>query len=418
MEIRFWSFFYFTLHGYYILSTAKNTVFQYDQQAKTIFIRPKRANSFFVEEVLKGNLERECYEEICSKEEAREVFENNQKTEEFWNIYYDGDQCKSNPCQHGGSCKDKIGGYSCKCTDMYTGQNCEKDVSECPSGGPLVCEHYCRTLPDSYRCFCARGYKLHSDGRRCIPQAQDPCGNVKVSSENSTSRSMNQNDPFCPKGICPWQVNFVDSAGEVICHGVILGKRSILTSAHCMTTHPDLDLVIGHSEEKINASRQTKMTFHNRYMAGNPGDDLAFLELKEPIALGPKTFQLCLPDKDFSENILMKSGKEGVVVGGASKPLYLSLDVCHSKLNLSFSLTNKMFCMEEREPEGIRCLMQRKECDLTSGSPVATVEGNTAFLTGLFLSQSDCNDGLVFTKISRYLPWIRKQLLSTEKVQT
>lgn len=179
--------------------------------------------------------------------------------------------------------------------------------------------------------------------------------------------------------------------------------------------------IAGHSNETINASQVIKRTLHNRYSTGNPDDDLAFLELKEPIALGLDTIQLCLPEKDFSENILMKTGKEGVVVGGANKPSYLSLDVCHSKLNLSFSLTNKMFCMEEKEPEGIRIQKKNKtksECDLTSGSPVATVEGNTAFLTGLFLSQGDCHRGLVFTKISRYLPWIRRLLLSTEAVQT
>lgn len=178
--------------------------------------------------------------------------------------------------------------------------------------------------------------------------------------------------------------------------------------------------IAGHTNDKINASQLTKRTLHTRYSTGNPNDDLAFLELKEPLALGLGTIQLCLPEKDFSENILMKSGKEGVVAGEASNALYLPLDVCHSKLNLSFSLTNKMFCMEEREAEGIRTRSQykKKECDLTSGSPVATVEGNTAFLTGLFLSQSDCNQGLVFTKISRYLPWIRKLLLSTEAVQT
>ncbi|XP_034156115.1 coagulation factor X-like [Pangasianodon hypophthalmus] len=417
MDFQLWSFFCFTLHSYYLLTIADQTVFQSDPQAKTIFIRPKRANTFFVEEILKGHLERECYEERCNKEEAREVFEDNEKTEEFWNIYYDGDQCKPNPCQHGGTCKDKIGGYSCKCTDMYTGHNCENDVSECPSGGPLVCEHYCRPLPESYRCFCARGYNLHSDGRSCIPWAQDPCGNVRVSSD-STSRNMTQNDPICPQGKCPWQVTFVDVGGDVICHGVILGRRSILTTAACMTTDKDLSLIIGHSNEKINASQVTN-TPHGRYLTGNPDDDLAFLELKEPIALGPGTIQLCLPEKDFSENVLMKSGKEGMVVGGANKLSYLSLDVCHSKLNLSFSLTNKMFCMEGREPEGIvRRQHKKKECDLTSGSPVATVEGNTAFLTGLFLSQNDCSQGLVFTKISRYLPWIRRLLLRTEAVQT
>ncbi|XP_060716219.1 protein Z, vitamin K-dependent plasma glycoprotein b isoform X1 [Tachysurus vachellii] len=421
MELQLWSFFYFTLHSCYLITNADQSVFQSSPQAKAIFMRPKRANSFFVEEILKGNLERECYEERCNKEEAREVFEDDKKTEEFWTKYNVQDQCKSNPCQHGGICKEKRGGYICKCTDMYTGHNCENDVSECPSGGPLVCEHYCRPLHESYRCFCARGYKLHTDGRSCTPQAQDTCGYLRVLSEDSTKKNTNQNDRICPQGKCPWQVTFVDVGGDVICQGVILGKRSILTTATCMTTGKELSLVIGHSVEKINASQVTKRTLHDRYLTSRPDDDLAFLELKEPITLGLVAIHLCLPEKDFSENILMKSDKEGVVMGGENKPLYLSLDVCNSKLNLSFPLTNKMFCMEERKAEGSvqgRLKQEKKECDLPSGSPVATVEGNTAFLTGLFLSQSDCSQGLVFTKVSRYLPWIRRLLVSTEAVHT
>ncbi|XP_060716220.1 protein Z, vitamin K-dependent plasma glycoprotein b isoform X2 [Tachysurus vachellii] len=251
--------------------------------------------------------------------------------------------------------------------------------------------------------------------------SQDTCGYLRVLSEDSTKKNTNQNDRICPQGKCPWQVTFVDVGGDVICQGVILGKRSILTTATCMTTGKELSLVIGHSVEKINASQVTKRTLHDRYLTSRPDDDLAFLELKEPITLGLVAIHLCLPEKDFSENILMKSDKEGVVMGGENKPLYLSLDVCNSKLNLSFPLTNKMFCMEERKAEGSvqgRLKQEKKECDLPSGSPVATVEGNTAFLTGLFLSQSDCSQGLVFTKVSRYLPWIRRLLVSTEAVHT
>lgn len=44
------------------------------------FLRSKRANMFLVEEMLQGNLERECIEEICSYEEAREYFEDTAKT--------------------------------------------------------------------------------------------------------------------------------------------------------------------------------------------------------------------------------------------------------------------------------------------------------------------------------------------------
>ncbi|KAK3530416.1 hypothetical protein QTP86_024457, partial [Hemibagrus guttatus] len=252
--------------------------------------------------------------------------------EEFWTKYYDGDQCKPNPCQHGSICKDKIGGYICKCTKTYTGENCEKDISECPSGGSQVCEHYCRPLPESYRCICARGYNLHTDGRSCIPQAQDPCGYLRVISEDVNQRNMYQNDAICPQGKCPWQVTFVDVGGDVICQGVILGKRSILTTAACMKTGKDFSLVIGehqpslcHSDKTVNASQLSKKTLHSKYLTGRPDDDLAFLELKEPITLGLGAIQLCLPEKDFSENILMKSGKEGVVVGGANKPSYLPL---------------------------------------------------------------------------------------------
>lgn len=41
--------------------------------------RQRRANSLF-EESKPGNLERECIEELCNKEEAREIFENQPET--------------------------------------------------------------------------------------------------------------------------------------------------------------------------------------------------------------------------------------------------------------------------------------------------------------------------------------------------
>uniref|UniRef100_A0A4W4FL50 Prothrombin n=2 Tax=Electrophorus electricus TaxID=8005 RepID=A0A4W4FL50_ELEEL len=49
-------------------------------------IRARRANWHF-EEMKQGNLERECMEEICSHEEAREVFEKTDATNQFWEKY-------------------------------------------------------------------------------------------------------------------------------------------------------------------------------------------------------------------------------------------------------------------------------------------------------------------------------------------
>ncbi|XP_007941205.1 transmembrane gamma-carboxyglutamic acid protein 2 [Orycteropus afer afer] len=53
--------------------------------------RIPRANHWDLELLTPGNLERECLEERCSWEEAREVFEDDTLTERFWETYiYNG----------------------------------------------------------------------------------------------------------------------------------------------------------------------------------------------------------------------------------------------------------------------------------------------------------------------------------------
>ncbi|XP_019511861.1 PREDICTED: prothrombin [Hipposideros armiger] len=62
-------------------------VFLEPQQALSLLQRVRRANSGFLEEVRKGNLERECVEEQCSYEEAREALESSSATDAFWAKY-------------------------------------------------------------------------------------------------------------------------------------------------------------------------------------------------------------------------------------------------------------------------------------------------------------------------------------------
>lgn len=53
------------------------------KDAHSVLKRFPRANGF-LEELRQGNIERECVEESCSFEEANEVFENKERTMEFW----------------------------------------------------------------------------------------------------------------------------------------------------------------------------------------------------------------------------------------------------------------------------------------------------------------------------------------------
>lgn len=54
-------------------------VFLHTKDANQVLTRHRRANSMF-EELKQGNVERECMEERCVYEEAREIFEDDKKT--------------------------------------------------------------------------------------------------------------------------------------------------------------------------------------------------------------------------------------------------------------------------------------------------------------------------------------------------
>ncbi|RLW07652.1 hypothetical protein DV515_00003594 [Chloebia gouldiae] len=70
-------------------------VFLTEDKANSVLKRYPRANTF-LEEIKQGDIEHECREEICSYEEAREAFENEEKTKEFWKVYKNGLQGESN----------------------------------------------------------------------------------------------------------------------------------------------------------------------------------------------------------------------------------------------------------------------------------------------------------------------------------
>ncbi|XP_026186750.1 coagulation factor IXa [Mastacembelus armatus] len=170
-------------------ATESAPVFVSGQAANSVLQRHKRHNTGLLEEFLRDNLERECIEEVCGWEEAREVFENDEKTMEFWVAYADGNQCDSSPCLNQGSCTDHTGYYTCTCLSGFTGRNCEiVVVKRCDvnNGG---CMHFCNLLGTSgTKCSCATGYKLMEDGASCKPETEFPCGRTAVAVVGVRSR--------------------------------------------------------------------------------------------------------------------------------------------------------------------------------------------------------------------------------------
>ncbi|KAJ4932045.1 hypothetical protein JOQ06_010478 [Pogonophryne albipinna] len=71
----------------YVLSRPAPAVLLDGQAASSFLSRSLLYNSWDFEIVVSDNLERECVEEQCSYEEAREVFEDDTQTGIFWKSY-------------------------------------------------------------------------------------------------------------------------------------------------------------------------------------------------------------------------------------------------------------------------------------------------------------------------------------------
>ncbi|KAL3847744.1 hypothetical protein ACJMK2_018638, partial [Sinanodonta woodiana] len=62
-------------------------------------------------------------------------------------------ECLESPCQHGGTCFNSDGSYTCLCTGSWTGLNCTDDTNECLES---PCQHggTCFNSDGSYTCLC------------------------------------------------------------------------------------------------------------------------------------------------------------------------------------------------------------------------------------------------------------------------
>ncbi|PWA26181.1 hypothetical protein CCH79_00019749, partial [Gambusia affinis] len=159
--------------------------------------------------MLPGNLERECYEERCSREEAAEIFQTQETTMEFWYRYQNLNPCRTNPCLNGGICSQDREEFLCLCPPRFRGKTCDSgekraatrintcwprrltthlppvsvrlEVLECRYGNG-GCLQYCQDLPGGagVQCGCAEGFKLEADKKSCTPTVEFPCGRQQM----------------------------------------------------------------------------------------------------------------------------------------------------------------------------------------------------------------------------------------------
>ncbi|KAI1234932.1 hypothetical protein IHE44_0003320 [Lamprotornis superbus] len=422
----------------------ENTVFIENREASSVLQRQRRANSNRLEEVIPGNLERECIEEKCSYEEAREVFENEEKTMQFWQTY------------NGAECKDEINSYVCWCPAGYEGKNCEIDFTCAIKNGG--CKHFCsHQPPQKVVCSCAPGYKLHEDGKSCEPTVPFPCGRITApEAKRKLTRSMNTFEHWNitaddlddgyeevpgnatdtspanssePSPASSTRISPVLRTGTRVVGGTdsmkgeVPWQKWVVTAAHCLKpgyTH-NLTAVAGehdvrsddHTEQR---RKVVRLLPHPTYDASinEYHNDIALLELDQPLTFNSYVTPICLGSREFTNALL----KQGVgTVSGWGRQLFrgrkaTTLQVLKVPFvdrptclkSTSTTILQNMFCAGY--PSG-----GRDTCEGDSGGPYTTEIEGTWFLTGITSWGEECalpGKYGIYTRVSKYVKWIKQ----------
>uniref|UniRef100_A0AAY4EWR1 Coagulation factor VII n=1 Tax=Denticeps clupeoides TaxID=299321 RepID=A0AAY4EWR1_9TELE len=398
--------------------TVHPAVFVERDRAHGVLWRGRRANSGWFEELKKGDLERECLEEKCSYEEAREVFEHPEVTV----------RCASSPCMNNATCSSLSGSYTCLCRPGFGGRDCEQEHKAIPETCLFdngQCEHFCREEGGQRHCSCADGYFLDADGEKCFTQAF-PCGKAPLDPSQTSDAHLNPRARIvggseCPKGHCPWQVLLVYGQ-KAFCGGIIYKSTWVLTAAHCTEKLNVKHLKIVAGEHDRSASEGTEQTIevdeiinHPDYVPATADNDIALLRLRRPIAFSNYAVPVCLPTRDVAERELWAihyhtvSGWGRRSEGGPTATVLRHLKVprirtreCLESSNVS--LTANMFCAGYIEGT-------EDSCKGDSGGPLVTRYRHTTFLLGIVSWGKGCakpgNYG-IYTRVSNYIPWVHQ----------
>ncbi|XP_016148615.1 coagulation factor IX-like isoform X2 [Sinocyclocheilus grahami] len=424
---------------------APGSVFLDAEKADSILRRPRRANTGLFEEFLKGNVERECMEETCVLEEAREAFENDEKTMEFWASYVDGDQCKSSPCQNRGTCEDQMGTFTCNCLPGYVGKNCEivkfpcgkvtKTAVRTFASGPTSAPNSTQSSNKSTSST-SKPDNLTSPSNSKQKKEKIAPSHVKlpkwafeeylmtpVPTVSAPKSRIVGGNPALP-GEIPWQVALVArSTHQIFCGGSILNQLWVITAAHCLvgTQNGSFYIRVGeHDVSKTEGTEQnlnvTRFISHPRYdsKVSLYNHDIALLRLRNPIQFTLTVRPICLGPMLFSNSLLQSGflatvsgwgrlrfqGRSAVNLQKVELP-YVDRTVC--KESSSDPVTYFMFCAGYSDSP-------KDACQGDSGGPHAMRYHNTWFLTGIVSWGEECaKKGKygVYTQVGNYYRWIQ-----------
>ncbi|CAG9134562.1 unnamed protein product [Plutella xylostella] len=264
----------------------------------------------------------------------------------------------------------------------------------------------------------------------------------------------------------PWMARIVYD-GQFHCGASLLSKEYVLTAAHCVRKlkRSKIRVILGDHDQTITTESSaimravTTIVRHRSFDADSYNNDIALLKLRKPVTFSKIIKPVCLPptavttivrhrsfDADSYNNdiALLKlrkpvtfskiikpvclpptvfdpSGKEGIVVGwgrtseGGQLPAVvqevrvpiLSLQQCRGMKYRASRITSNMLCAGRASTDS---------CQGDSGGPLLLQTGDKYQIVGIVSWGVGCGrPGYpgVYTRVTKYLPWLRANLRDT-----
>ncbi|KAL7025999.1 hypothetical protein ACKWTF_013735 [Chironomus riparius] len=219
----------------------------------------------------------------------------------------------------------------------------------------------------------------------------------------------------------PW-VAALFKQNKLYCGAAIISTRFLLTAAHCVSNfepHEIRAFVGGHniSRDYSEIKKIKRIIYHDEFDIFSFDNDIALLELENPVFYGPRVSAICLPSgdqTDFTDQLTLISGWGRLGEKSPTSSTLRSVIVpiwsrkeCSAAGYGTSRITDNMMC--GGYPEG-----KKDACQGDSGGPMVT-EGPTGSMEiiGIVSWGRGCaRKSLpgIYTKITNYLDWIQEHI--------